>query len=350
MRKILYVGWLGFGNLGDELMWDIFAQLASQYLPSADYQLIPSRPGVDLRELSAYDTVVLGGGSLLIPGYLDVAHRAIEQKKRVLVWGTGHDRLDKIEVDSSGKLLTDLSRDQARFGKMLAEIKQEAGYFQVRGPLTSQYMEQLGTSPDGISGDPGLLLPTSMSKLAIDQSQERVIGINWGTSYNKIYGQDEAKVEDALAAAAQALIEHGYRVHLFTMWGPDREANKRLYEKIGRPQQTVLDLTLYNHPAMAALLRRFAATVNFKLHANVISAAVGTPFVCLGYRFKSLDFAYSLGLPQSLVLTDHPQLSATIAQTVLQMIAKRQEIKERLASCQAATATRLATPFRQKLL
>lgn len=76
MRKILYVGWIGFNNLGDELMWRVFEQLSRKHLDVQQFQVIPSLPGVDLVDLSPYDTIVLGGGSLLVPGYVDVAHRA----------------------------------------------------------------------------------------------------------------------------------------------------------------------------------------------------------------------------------------------------------------------------------
>jgi len=28
MKKVLYVGWIGFGNLGDELLWHVFKELS----------------------------------------------------------------------------------------------------------------------------------------------------------------------------------------------------------------------------------------------------------------------------------------------------------------------------------
>ena len=32
MKRILYIGWLGSNNIGDELMWEIFNDLCSEYL------------------------------------------------------------------------------------------------------------------------------------------------------------------------------------------------------------------------------------------------------------------------------------------------------------------------------
>ena len=82
MKKVLYIGWLGFNNLGDELMWEMFRELSEKYLDPTKYQVIPSLPGVNLKDLSPYDVVVLGGGSLIIPGYIDLLHQAVKERKK----------------------------------------------------------------------------------------------------------------------------------------------------------------------------------------------------------------------------------------------------------------------------
>ncbi|MGG3924331.1 polysaccharide pyruvyl transferase family protein, partial [Geobacillus thermodenitrificans] len=62
MKKVLYIGWLGFQNIGDELLWNVFAASARQYAP--DVQIVPSTPKVNWKDTSPYDAIVLGGGSL----------------------------------------------------------------------------------------------------------------------------------------------------------------------------------------------------------------------------------------------------------------------------------------------
>ncbi|NRR24731.1 polysaccharide pyruvyl transferase family protein [Brevibacillus sp. MS2.2] len=351
MKKILYVGWLGFNNLGDELMWHAFYNLSCKYLDPTQYKVIPSLPGVDLKDVSEYDTVVLGGGSLLIPGYVDVAYRAVEQKKNLWVWGSGFDSQDQVELDSSGRLTNKLITGQDKMSHMLQKIAEHATFFGVRGPLTLQYLQQAGVGERAvISGDPGMLLiPASLPTVA-DKSKRFTIGINWGTSYNRIYGKNETAVEDSLVYAAKKLIKAGYDIHLLTMWGPDREAIKRLYKKIDDPAHTILDLELHDHTQMLQLMKGFQATINFKLHANVLSAAAGIPFVCLAYRVKGIDFAYSLDLPELLVPTDEPQLGERILSCTWEAIARREQIAAKLVASQKKMIENLEQPFIQGLL
>src|SRR5674536_243097 len=95
MKKILYLGWLGFNNIGDELMWEIFRDLCNEYLDLAKYEIIPSKSDVDLKNIAPYDCIILGGGSLLLPGYIDILHQCLKQGKQVMVWGSGYDWADK---------------------------------------------------------------------------------------------------------------------------------------------------------------------------------------------------------------------------------------------------------------
>jgi len=346
MKKVLYVGWIGFNNLGDELMWNVFEQLSRRYLDPRQVQVIPSLPGVDLVDLSPYDTVVLGGGSLLVPGYVDVAHRAVQQGKKLLVWGSGYDTQVPVSLDSQGRLFSPELGESERMRQMLRDIAQHAAFFGVRGPLTCQYVQAAGvTKKLQMSGDPGMLLLPDWEREAAGKEGPPVIGINWGTSYNRIYGKDETAVEDALAAAARQLVADGYHLYLYTMWGPDREANKRLYQKIAKPDRTTLDLAVHHHRDLMRLLTRMEATINFKLHANVLSAACNIPFVCLAYRFKCFDFAHSLAVPELAVSTGEPDLCQRILSRAKYAVEFKDVIREQMTAAQQQMIRKLEEPF-----
>lgn len=348
MRKILYVGWIGFNNLGDELMWRVFEGLSSKHLDAQQFQVIPSLPGVDLVDLSPYDTIVLGGGSLLVPGYVDVAHRAVQQQKRLIIWGSGYDTQEPVQLDSAGRLSGAWFGESEKMRQMLRDIGQHALFFGVRGPLTYQYLQEAGVGNSlMISGDPGMLLFPPLTENGTKENEARVIGINWGTSYNRIYGKNEAAVEDALATAARQLVDDGYELYLFTMWGPDREASKRLYTKIGKPEQTTLDLDVHDHTEMMRRLQKVKATINFKLHANVLSAASGVPFVCLAYRFKCLDFTHSLELSELTVRTDERDLGQRILSRVKYAMEYKDTIRSNMAEKQQQMIRHLEEPFVQ---
>lgn len=350
MKKILYVGWIGFNNLGDEWMWRLFEESAEKYLDPQHYRVIPSLPGVDLQRFDDFDTVVLGGGSLLVPGYVDVAHRAAQQQKQLVIWGSGYDTQVPVQFDASGKLMTASFQESEKMGKMLREIGEHASFFGVRGPLTHQYLQETGIGGKlFVSGDPGMLMTLPTLEASRDD-QRPTIGINWGTAYNRIYGKNEAAVEDALAQAAKTLIQDGKHIYLYTMWGPDREAIKRLYKKINAPQHTTLDLELHNHTEMMQRIGRFQATINYKLHANILSASAGVPFVCLAYRFKCLDYCYSMGLPEMAVTTNHPQLQQEIVTLATEAVQERASLRERMAVQQKEMKEHLLKPFVHQLL
>ncbi|GMA66228.1 polysaccharide pyruvyl transferase family protein (plasmid) [Alicyclobacillus fastidiosus] len=351
MKKILYLGWIGFNNLGDELMVTMFQQLSLKYLNPNQYVIIPSVPGVDIQNLSSYDTVVMGGGSLLIPGYLDILYKAVEHQKQVIIWGSGHDRLDRFHIDATGSIQSDLSQENLDNRKSVATVIKNSLYCGVRGPLTFQYLQQVGAPMQNVnvSGDPGLLLTPDSSSFVQQTNKERWIGINWGTAYNRIYGQKELEVEDHLARTAKKLIKDGYKLHLFVVWGPDRAPCKRLYEKIGEPDKTVLDLELHDPAKLLNLIRHFMVTINFKLHANVVSAVANTPFVCLGYRFKSFDFGHSLGLGKYVVPTDSDTLTEDILKLVSDAQESHHEIIEKIRFCTQSVRRDLERPFAQKL-
>ncbi|WP_138754376.1 polysaccharide pyruvyl transferase family protein [Paenibacillus sinopodophylli] len=349
MKRILYVGWIGFNNVGDELMWLLFRDLCRAYLPDKKYDVIPSIPGVDIRNPDPYDTVVLGGGSLLIPGYIDVAYQAALKKKKVIIWGSGHDRQDYPVLDNYGKVKANLAytAENAGTNEKLAELARLSEFFGVRGPLSYQFLEDSGVSAKHaiISGDPAFLLPAPSPVSRSKRS--RTIGVNWGTAYNRIFGGSEEKVEQHVIEALRELIKQGYRVNIFSVWGPDREACKRLYAKLGDSQNVELDLVLHHHEDLLEKLKSYAFTINFKLHASYISAAAGVPFVSLGYRFKCIDFGLSIGLSNYVLSTGDDQLSSGIIDCVGRIEKEANVIRERFYAHQSQYRKLLERPFEE---
>ncbi|UUZ86242.1 polysaccharide pyruvyl transferase family protein [Paenibacillus sp. P26] len=352
MKRILYLGWIGFGNIGDELMWLLFRDLCRNHLSSKVYDVIPSIPGVDIRNHGPYDTIVLGGGSLLIPGYIDVMYQAAEKGKKVLIWGSGHDRQEFPHMDDTGRISTPLaySGEHRPTGGKLAEVARQSVFFGVRGPLSMQFLEHSGVPLERtvISGDPGFLLPSPARSER--KASRPMIGVNWGTAYNRIYGGGEENLERHLAEALRRLIWQGYDVTIFPVWGPDREACERLYQRLGDQEHVKLDLRLHPYEDLLEIMKNYALTINFKLHSNYLSAAAGVPFICLGYRFKSLDFGYSIDLPEYVLPTHHEHLMETILDRVAKIEQDPGFIQERYAAHREHYREMLEPPFREKLL
>jgi polysaccharide pyruvyl transferase WcaK-like protein len=126
-----------------------------------------------------------------------------------------------------------------------------------------------------------------------------------------IYGGKDGVVEDQLAAAAKSLIHKGYSILLYHVWPDDIPASKRLLSKIGRPGKVKLADTVYPYQIMS-LIRKCRFTINLKLHASILSAVMGVPFISLGYRFKMFDFASSISMLPFVIPMDSPALSSDI--------------------------------------
>lgn len=353
--NILYIGWLGYGNLGDDLLWDVFRSLADRYLDPNRFMLVPSWPKQDLRNVDSYDLVLLGGGSLITPVYIDILYNALKRKKAVAIWGSGLDKQSKDQIEpllaNQGTFRHAYKPD---FLKKLAEIAEHANYVGVRGPLTHAAFKRMGVNmtKTEMSGDPGLLVhPSYRTRLPADSnvfdSTEKIIGLNWGTTFNKLYGEDERQVEDHLARAMKRLISQGYKIYLYNVWGEDLKASNRLYEKIGDSKHVIKAPKLYHQTVLVRILSRCCFTINFKLHANVLSAAAGSPFIALGYRFKIFDFTGSLDSTELTIPTDSPCIEDEIIRIADYIVQNRDNIVRKFAMHTQIYKEKLARPFRK---
>lgn len=349
-QTVLYIGWVGYNNLGDELMWELFRYRFEANEQWRDFDLVPSGPGVPTDDMSAYDSVVLGGGSLLIPGYIDLAHDALRAGKPVCIWGSGHDRLGADPLLEPRPDWLDAST-----ATKLAETVDGARYCGVRGPLTRRLLEVSGVPMSRVivSGDPGLLLPGRrqhpIGTNGDAQPEPPQIGINWGTTYRKLLGGDEMHAEDGLAAAAREWLRLGYRLYLYPVWGQDREPLRRLAGKIGDDPRVVVEPDVLDVGPLTDKLAACRFTVNFKLHANLLSYAADVPFVCIGYRFKCFDFVRSVDLSDFIVPTDAPRFPELLLETASRLEAHREQALERMRGYRGLYRPRLNIPFEQSL-
>lgn len=349
MKNVLYLGWLGFRNLGDELLWNLFKDFGQEYLK--DFKITPSIPGVSMEHVEPYDAVVLGGGSLILPGYVKILNKAMKMGKTVLVWGSGVDWIGKKELDllRSDTPTTLTMNFKEQDSAMMQETFDAAAFTGIRGPLSKKVLETIGADNPNVRviGDPGLLLHPEEDKLVANK--EKIVGINWGTTYNRLYGGNEEAVEDTLVNVAKKLIQLGYKIYIYVVWDNDRKASKRLYDKINDAKNVTFDKALCKEQELMALLSRFALTINFKLHANLLSLAAGVPALALGYRFKVFDFVASLGLENYIVSTDSTKLEKEILAKVDLIERNRNRIIHKYRAAQKSAEPLLLEPFKNNL-
>lgn len=332
-------------------MWEIFKGLCDKYKVSEKYEIINNYEDSDINNLKNYDVVVLGGGSLLVPGYIDMIYKSFISDAKVFVWGTGYDWANKDYITSLEEkdVPAYLYPDETEL--ILQELVPKCEFFGVRGPLTYSLLEKSFVDINNliISGDPGFALEEKPLEghMPITRLNEddKIVAINWGTSFNNIYGNNEEKIEDDLAKVCNYLMDNGYKVYLYIMWDQDLDSVMRLYKKITHHDNLIIDTNIYSGGQLLSLLKKCIFTINFKLHGNITSAAGNVPFVCLGYRFKCFDFVKSIGCDKLIIPTDSKDIYSDLINCINYINDNYDEIKNTMKSYIDDYKKKIELPF-----
>ncbi|MDO9573842.1 MAG: polysaccharide pyruvyl transferase family protein [Candidatus Contubernalis sp.] len=334
-RRIIYIGWVDQGNLGDDLCRDIFIEEINKYegnswsIETVSPQQINANDFIKNRP----DLVVLGGGSLVEPYYLVTLLWAQEQGIPTAVWGSGVDNLSPEMLDriQSGEKLDRLQVSKADLIRHVINNCEQVG---VRGPHTLNYLQALGCSENlEVSGDPGLLLSEPVPGAYYEQlfgDDTPAVGINWGTSQNRLFGGSERKVRRQLARVVRELALD-FKVILYAVWPPDLTPLSELANEAGTSKNVMVCNSVPSLPFLCTLLKGGLFTINFKLHANVFTAAMGNPFICLGYRSKCFDFAESLEVEDLVISTGAENLAEQILSVSQKIVANPEHYRRRIS-------------------
>lgn len=304
IKNILYLGWLGKGNVGDDVLFELFKTMFYRYHKSKDRSTvnIDAHPGISSYrvDLSNYELIILGGGSLIhLPYYLNICAEGVKKGIPVVTWGTGVDGSYRIEDLTTIQLPVENSN---KFKNIYEEFK----YVCVRGPFTRNMLRNIGFKKDIHEvGDPALAYAKEIfgDQLSENETTNKNIMVNWGTSYNNIFGNDEMKVEQELADTIQLLISKGYTITVYPIWTEDIEPVKRLVERVNNEHcQGITEV--YEAKILQGLIAQCYISINLKLHANILSASANRPFISLAYRGKCFDFAESVNCAKYAVATD----------------------------------------------
>src|SRR5690554_4080701 len=103
MKRILYIGWLGHNNHGDDLCYEIFKQAMHAAANQAKLKL--AFTGIFPAAFNEFalaridpDLVVLGAGSLFEPVYLKPLVLAQQHGIPTAIWGSGYDSTGDIPI------------------------------------------------------------------------------------------------------------------------------------------------------------------------------------------------------------------------------------------------------------
>jgi polysaccharide pyruvyl transferase WcaK-like protein len=271
MRRINYLGWLGFDNLGDEALYRIIQDIFDA--KAQGHELVPLEVGHSNQEFTS--PVTIWGGSTGIPEWVEW----LRPTEYSYIFGAG-------------------VKDPAFYGDFDSVVIDKLKVFRyigVRGNISKTLLKDWGIKSEVI-GDPCL----SLRNRPDSQRDEMKIGVNIGSD-GILWGHDDERVLREVARFCRILRKRGHSFVLIPFWKRNVEYVKRL-SAIGGT--SFVDNWLDTESTLKQIAE-CKVFIGEKLHSLVFSAAVGTPFICLEYQPKCFDFSESVGLAEYSIRTDN---------------------------------------------
>ncbi len=270
---VRYVGWVGKDNLGDDAMLEAVRELMAW-------------GDVEARG-EARDLLLLGGGTLINRNqYLRWLTERDSPRIERAVFGTG--------VASPG--FWGLTEDTTEWLRWLGTC----AYVGVRGPNSAQTLQNWGYKGElEICGDSALAL--TPSREVSSGGGPIVVAPAW--TNGELWGGSDLDVFRELAGAIQAWRDLGREVTLMSCHPSDDRPILQIKEMLG-------EVPVGYHAGYTDvqesldLLAGASLVVGERLHACVLAAAAGRPFIAIEYRPKVRDFAFSVEMGDFVVRSD----------------------------------------------
>lgn len=259
------LGYYGHGSRGDDLL-----QYALMQLFKDTHAFTVSSRGnptpVPLEKVNEMDALIVGGGTLLgyaLPYPLCDPDWSEGVEVPLYVFGAGAKFPHRDGALEEDRLPSDLADAHHA-------LKAKARFFGVRGPLTREFLLCEGIKAD-IVGDPVLALtPAFTADLSPTAWLVNFRDPTW-------FGQAD------YAQTARDLIAMMDKVVPVQAMALD-EADATFMRSLG------LEVRVPDVNELGAMVQSSAGVVGMRLHANVLAAICGVPFLNLGYELKSWDF------------------------------------------------------------
>jgi len=272
--RVEYVGFTGQRNLGDDAMLEAVRRL----MPWANI-------GVQMKDPSV---MMLGGGTLFnsTGAYLRRMRHLDGPNMERIVFGTGVRSPEFWGVSEKVEDWNPFLESSLLVG--------------IRGPDSLSTMRGWGYGGSAeIIGDPALSLERPDG---VERVDGRVVVCPLHTN-GELWGGDDEAVFDAFAASISRLKAEGRDVVMMTAHPGDDRWAVDIMRRAGHPDLPYVA----GYDDLEATLRLLASAdlvVGERLHAVVLAAAMGTPFVAVEYRPKILDFARSIDADRWVIRTD----------------------------------------------
>jgi len=242
----------------------------------------------------AFRACILGGGTLVFwQAFLDYFRVALDAGVPCYVLGTG-----VLDPDFWDRRQPEFVAGRSQWKDALNSCR----FVGVRGEASRQTLSELGVRNVSVVGDPSLLLAGSgLSRTCVHTPP--VLGLNWGTAYGVLWGDDEVEPRRALATAATHLANNGWRLRIYCVWPNDRKAVDDFTALLPARSWSLAE----HYLCARDFIRDVSGCTVFagmKLHSTALALCANVPSIMLAYRPKCEEFMRSVGLEELCVRVD----------------------------------------------
>lgn len=290
--KIGYMGFVGAGNIGDDLLEASIRRLLRRAAPRP----FRFRSAWRHSEKQQFDLFVCGGGTLISNYYtawMKQLEFVMDRGVPLVIFGTGF-------LDDG---LFAEREDLDYRPDVVLRISEQAKLIGVRGPESKRHFEAAGAPAAKIRviGDPALDYDPPLSSALADDGVSRV-GISVGYSPYGVFG-GEGHMKALTAGLCGYLRGKVDEVVLFGMRDKDLPILREIHASPHAGGARLVDRVMQVDEAFQ-LIHGLSLLVSGKLHPGVMATAIGVPFLSFAYEPKCLDFARSIGQERFLARTD----------------------------------------------
>jgi polysaccharide pyruvyl transferase WcaK-like protein len=283
--KVLYVGWTGQQNLGD----DAIADALVPHVPGIEPWHVPHDPlGFARKALTegpfgrGRRTVLLGGGTVIGRRnwrlLLTATGLALAGARPWHLIGAGVE-----DPAFQGRNSFSDNGELARWRSVCARFDRVT----VRGPRSKALLDSVGIDAR-VVGDPALL-----HEPAAVAPADKLVGVNLGFG-DDLWGHDHERVVTAVAELVRELVTDGWTARLIVINPKDRGYALDCLRQAGVPEERAEIVTTLTVPDFLAAAGECTVLVAERLHALVLGAVAGTPLAGLEYQPKCADFLESV--------------------------------------------------------
>lgn len=309
--SIHYTGWIGHGNLGDELLLQ-----ATQALFEPRRVVCPpsiSLPVIrNLIEKKHHQLAILGGGTQI--GDLSPVKRfreVLARSEKGIVLGAG------VTPSISGPIPGWL----CAWGEVLRSLT----YVGVRGLESAATLRRVDVQAE-VLGDPVCYFAKPGDYW---QPQGRKIGVNVGHSNGHVYGSEE-RFQQVMVDTVSSLIKEGFEIEFFCVWLDDIAVTQSVAARCGIERPTIHE-TYYRAEDFQERVKFMNAFIGIKLHAVALATCTNVPSIMIEYRPKCLEYMKSIDAEQYCLRSDQVE-TKSLREMLDEVWSERSSISKRLCT------------------